>query len=243
MTGGIDAVSLRAIARDMGMTAPAIYRYFPSLEALVAAARRRPLRRAAAAAGGGPRRRAGAEPVEPAAGHVPGVPRLVRGAPRRVRADLRRPEPGDSHTLLGDRGGPEHPGARFGAVFIQPILDLWHRSPFPTPPPELLRRRLGGQRLQPLRHHHHGDVPVQVAYASLSGWTRLYGLVAMEVFHRLDWAVTDTEALFELELETFTAQLLAGPPPGDDPSPTTAPGDDPPPASPTTDHAGGPAEG
>ena len=34
--GGPPAISLRAIARDMGMTAPAIYRYFPSLDALVA---------------------------------------------------------------------------------------------------------------------------------------------------------------------------------------------------------------
>src|ERR1700755_2544603 len=34
-SGGSSAVSLRAIARDMGMTAPAIYRYFPSLDALV----------------------------------------------------------------------------------------------------------------------------------------------------------------------------------------------------------------
>src|SRR5882672_12208641 len=36
MAGGPHAFSLRAIARDMGMTAPAIYRYFPSLDALVA---------------------------------------------------------------------------------------------------------------------------------------------------------------------------------------------------------------
>src|SRR4051812_44586825 len=33
--GGPPAISLRAIARHMGMTAPAIYRYFPSLDALV----------------------------------------------------------------------------------------------------------------------------------------------------------------------------------------------------------------
>src|SRR5690554_1483149 len=32
---GPAAISLRAIAREMGMTAPALYRYFPSLEALV----------------------------------------------------------------------------------------------------------------------------------------------------------------------------------------------------------------
>jgi len=35
--GGPAAVSLRAIARDLGMTAPAIYRYFPSLDALMQA--------------------------------------------------------------------------------------------------------------------------------------------------------------------------------------------------------------
>src|SRR5215469_3655476 len=33
--GGPSAISLRAIARDMGMTAPAIYRYFASLDALI----------------------------------------------------------------------------------------------------------------------------------------------------------------------------------------------------------------
>jgi len=35
--GGPQSISLRAIARDMGMTAPAIYRYFPSLDQLVPA--------------------------------------------------------------------------------------------------------------------------------------------------------------------------------------------------------------
>src|ERR671913_1960482 len=32
---GVDGLSLRAIAREMGMTAPALYRYFPSREDLV----------------------------------------------------------------------------------------------------------------------------------------------------------------------------------------------------------------
>ena len=32
---GIDGLGLRAVAREMGMTAPALYRYFASLEDLV----------------------------------------------------------------------------------------------------------------------------------------------------------------------------------------------------------------
>ncbi|MGH2603266.1 MAG: TetR/AcrR family transcriptional regulator, partial [Dehalococcoidia bacterium] len=35
VAGGPAAISLRAIARDMGMTAPALYRYYPSLDSLV----------------------------------------------------------------------------------------------------------------------------------------------------------------------------------------------------------------
>jgi AcrR family transcriptional regulator len=35
--GGASAISVRAIARQVGVTAPAIYRYFPSLDALMSA--------------------------------------------------------------------------------------------------------------------------------------------------------------------------------------------------------------
>src|SRR6266568_8541919 len=37
--GGASAISVRAIARQVGVTAPAIYRYYPSLDALMSALR------------------------------------------------------------------------------------------------------------------------------------------------------------------------------------------------------------
>src|SRR3989442_2870030 len=37
VASGPDGLALRAIARDMGMTAPALYRYFPSREELLTA--------------------------------------------------------------------------------------------------------------------------------------------------------------------------------------------------------------
>jgi AcrR family transcriptional regulator len=37
--GGAGAISVRAIARQVGITAPGIYRYFPSLDALISALR------------------------------------------------------------------------------------------------------------------------------------------------------------------------------------------------------------
>ncbi|SCL51511.1 transcriptional regulator, TetR family [Micromonospora citrea] len=203
VTGGIEAISLRAIARDMGMTAPAIYRYFPSLEALVAALAGDlydELRARLESA----RDDAGAEPVD----RLLAMSRAFRAwsvtHPAEFGLIFGARVPG-LDAFVDDCADPEHPGARFGAVFVQPIIDLWHRSPFPTPPAELLRERLGG-RLEPLRLSH-GDVPIEVAYAFLSGWTRLYGLVAMEVFGQLAWAVTEAEPLFELELATFAAAL------------------------------------
>ncbi|PZF86981.1 TetR/AcrR family transcriptional regulator [Micromonospora deserti] len=206
VTGGVDAISLRAIARDMGMTAPAIYRYFPSLEALVAALAgdlydELRLRLEAT------RDDAGAEPVDQLLAMCRAFRAWSVAHPAEFGLIFGAPSPG-LDGFVDDCVDPDHPGARFGAVFVQPIIDLWHRSPFPTPPAELLRQQLGG-RLEPLRLSH-GEVPIEVAYAFLSGWTRLYGLVAMEVFRQLTWAVTEAEALFELELAMFTAQLGGG---------------------------------
>ncbi|MCM0675065.1 TetR/AcrR family transcriptional regulator [Micromonospora phytophila] len=207
VTGGVEAVSLRAIARDMGMTAPAIYRYFPSLEALVTALAGDlydELRMRLEAARDG----TGDDPVA----QLSAMSRAFRAwsvaHPAEFGLIFGAPAPG-LDGFVDDCTDPDHPGARFGAVFVQPLIDLWHRSPFPTPPRELIERHLGG-RLEPLRQSH-GEVPIEVAWAFLSGWTRLWGLVAMEVFHQMDWAVTDPEALFELELTTFAAQLAPRP--------------------------------
>src|SRR5688572_609582 len=35
VSGGPGSISLRAVARDMGLTAPALYRYYPALDSLV----------------------------------------------------------------------------------------------------------------------------------------------------------------------------------------------------------------
>ncbi|MGS2614685.1 TetR/AcrR family transcriptional regulator [Micromonospora sp. LZ34] len=211
--GGTEAISLRAIARDMGMTAPAIYRYFPSLEALVAALAgdlydelRLRLEAARDAAGGAP--------VDQLMAMCRAFRAWSVAHPAEFGLIFGAPTPGLA-AFADDCVDPDHPGARFGAVFLAPMIDLWHRSPFPTPPAELLRERLG-DRLEPLRLSH-GEIPIEVTYTFLSGWTRLYGLVAAEVFAQLSWAVTEPEALFELELATFTAQL-GGERPGPAPS-------------------------
>jgi AcrR family transcriptional regulator len=204
VTGGPQAISLRAIARDMGMTAPAIYRYFPSLDALIVALAGDlydELGKTIEAA----REAAGDQPL----GQLAAMARAFRlwsiQHPVEFALMFGTPVPGMA-AFTEDCVDENHPGARFGALFMRPFLDLWHRAPFRTPPRELMERQLG-RSLEPLRQSH-GDVPIEVAYMFLSSWIRLYGLVSMEVFNHLRWAVTEPEALFETELASFVQQLV-----------------------------------
>lgn len=64
--GGASAISVRAIARQVGVTAPAIYRYFPSLDALMSALRESLISELCAA-------------VESARGQSGGMARAFRG--------------------------------------------------------------------------------------------------------------------------------------------------------------------
>jgi AcrR family transcriptional regulator len=207
VTGGAQAISLRAIARDMGMTAPAIYRYFPSLDALIVDLAGDLLNEL----------REHLEAARDAAGDSP-VAQLAATARAFRNWSVRHPVefglvfgslvPGVD-AFPDNCTNEDDPGARLGAVFIVPLLELWHRSPIPLPPPAQVDHRLA-ESLGPMRERHR-ELPVEVARLMLSGWTMLYGLVSTEVYHQLRWAVSDPEALFEAELATFLRQLSPGP--------------------------------
>lgn len=205
--GGPTAISLRAIARDMGMTAPAIYRYFPSLDALVAELAEDlydELREAIEAAG-----RAAAEPLAQLLEMARAFRRWSVGHPAEFALMFGNPVPGVTG-FEADCVSPDHAGARFGAPFLAAFGEAWQHTPFQTPPVEVIEAELG-PHLGPYRDTVGPDVPVQIVYAYLSAWTRLYGLVALEVFGHMRWAVTDMGALFELELAAFANTLLLGP--------------------------------
>ena len=87
---GADGLSLRAVARELGMVSSALYRYFPSRDDLLTAliidaydALGEAAEQAIADASRRPR------PARPVAGRLPRDPRLGAGPPARVRADLR----------------------------------------------------------------------------------------------------------------------------------------------------------
>jgi AcrR family transcriptional regulator len=209
--GGPSAISLRAIARTLGVSAAALYRYFPSLEALVielAGDLYDELREAvttaardAVATGGG----AEADPWAVAALRLGAMARAYRawslGHPAEFALIFGNPVPGIAE-LEDDCLSPDHPGARLGAAFLEPFVALWRSG-------DAAGRRVAdlGASTAPLVAVHGGDLPAAALSAFLAGWTRLYGLVAMEVFGHLRWAVTDVGPLFEAELAAFLREL------------------------------------
>ncbi|MGH3661142.1 MAG: TetR/AcrR family transcriptional regulator [Micromonosporaceae bacterium] len=213
---GPAAISLRAIAREIGMTAPALYRYFPSHEALMeglcvdlSSELVTELMRA--------------RDAEPSSD--PAVKLLAACLAFRTWAidhpaefslifasTRRHPQAGAAGASAADASGDGCVGGlrevkhRFGEVFLEQVLELWQRNHFPLPPSEDLPEALCEQ----LRRYVDEDqlgIPIGVAHVFLSGWARLYGLVALEVFGHLDFALDDVEPMFQAEINQLARQL------------------------------------
>jgi len=199
---GTAAVTLRAIARDMGMTAPALYRYYPSLETLVEALCAHFFDECsdtieAARDGAGPdpgdKLFAACRAFRGWSMAHPAEFGLMFGKPL---ADL---DP-DHHEM----SEAHQAGLRFAGVFAALFAEIWARQPFEVP--EYIAPELASQL------HTYVDqlglpLPVGAVQLFLSCWIRLYGMVAMEVFGHLHFALTDAEPMFEAELEIAARQI------------------------------------
>jgi AcrR family transcriptional regulator len=202
---GPDAVSLRAIAREMGMTAPALYRYFGSHEELikhVIADIFTELTNDLHAA------------IDGAGGDLVAKVIAAAHAFRRWSLDHQRefgmlfgtPLPGvniEQDEITAECGG------KFGNTFFALILELWRKHPFPVPADEEIDPGL----LDQLERYRHGlgdlaaDLPRGLLLIFLRCWVRLYGIVSLEVFGHLGFALDDAEPMFEIMLAE-TAPLL-----------------------------------
>lgn len=203
---GAEAVSLRAIAREMGMTAPALYRYFGSHEDLLAnvvgdifneiSADIQAAISVAAAASGGDL-----------------TQKLIAACREFRRWSLsHRPEFsmlfGSPLPALGCSPALDDPCAeaarKFGDTFMVLFAELWLRHPFPVTPDEEIEPGLRGQ-LARYREFLGADLPLGTLLTFLRCWVRLYGMVCLEVFEHLRFALEDSSPMFE-----YTLTELAG---------------------------------
>jgi AcrR family transcriptional regulator len=217
VTDGPEAVSLRAIAREMGMTAPGLYRYFSSHEELI----RHVIAGIFTELGADIRR--AIEAAVPAADDMTAKMTVKMVAACREfrrwalshRAEFALlfgvPMPGldDGRYDIADECA-----LAFAGTFFELFLELWTAAPFPVPAAEDidpgLRDQLGRYR-DVLDTH----LPVGAMLTFLRCWMVLYGAVAMEVFGHLSFALEDAAPMFELTLGDLAALVgLRYPRPG-----------------------------
>ncbi len=206
-TEGASGLSLRAIARELGASSSAVYRYVASRDELLTrliVGRLRRLGAAVEAAGGcrGPRR-----PGRPLVGGLRRGAGLGPGQPQRVRPDLRHAgarlhRPARHHRtrrrrvsnvllgILADAAAAEHPTSAMAGDDVPP----------------------GGRKaLAPVRSIVPPNVSDALLQRGLMAWAALFGTVSFEVFGQLHGIVGDQpgdrEAFFAESVRRWATQV------------------------------------
>jgi AcrR family transcriptional regulator len=211
VTSGPEAVSLRAIAREMGMTAPGLYRYFGSHEELlrhvcagIFTELAGDIHQAIQAAAG---------PTEPTPDQMAAklTIKMVAACREFRRWALNHnaefgllfgvPLPGldDGRYDLADECA-----LAFAGTFFTLFLELWRAAPFPVPAPEQIDPGLRDQ-LSRYRLALDTDLPMGAVLTFLRCWTVLYGAVSMEVFGHMKFALEDAAPMFEMTLSDLAS--------------------------------------
>jgi AcrR family transcriptional regulator len=212
VSDGTQALSLRAIAREMGMTAPALYRYFPSHDELL--------------------RNVAADIFTELAGYIRGEIEAAAGQAESAGAQ----EPGGVMTAKliaacqafrswGLAHRPEYSmifasplpaldmmhrdavldcGFQFGQVFLDLFTELWRKLPFPVPDSAVLGESMRSQ-LSRYAELTGSDLPLGAVQVFLRCWVVLYGTVSLEVFGHLQFALEDPAPMFDLMLADLAA--------------------------------------
>jgi AcrR family transcriptional regulator len=202
---GPEAVSLRAIAREMGMTAPGLYRYFGSHEELI----RHVIAGIFTELGADIHQAIkAAAPAAQAAADVAGKMTVKMVAACREFRRWALSHSAEFGLLFGvplpglDDGRydiADECALAFAGTFFTLFLELWNAAPFPVPAAEDIDPGLRDQ-LGRYRDALDADLPVGAVLTFLRCWTVLYGAVAMEVFGHMSFALQDAAPMFELTL-------------------------------------------
>jgi len=204
VSDGYDGLSLRAIARAMGMSAPALYRYYASREDLIAALVDELKTELT-------------EALEAARDAQPDVVSKLLAVSREFRrwavahpAEFTLVFTSAAIGLDRRRDDEIDPaGERFGQVFGGLITELFLTRPFPIASDDEIDAALEPQ-LQQWTDCFPQPLPLGVCHAFLTCWIRLYGTVSMEVFGQLKFALSDAGPMFEAELRNMGELLGIG---------------------------------
>lgn len=186
---GLSAVTMRAIAHEVGMTSPALYRYYDGHERVLAAVCVDLFDELIAAL----------QSAESEDG--PGARMVATCRAFRAWALTHPPEFGlvfaNPIPPIGDdvEGPLDEAGMRFAATFAAVFVPLWQEYRFPVPEDGAIDPVLRAQ----LEQHAvlMPGLPLGAIFVFVACWARLVGIVSAEAFGQLTWAAEHTEPFFE----------------------------------------------
>lgn len=204
-TGGL---SLRGIAREMGITAPAIYNYYPRLDDLITALI------IDAFKSHGDAMDAAAHAAEPA-GDVAAVHAALL-----MYRDWGVANPVDFQLIYGNPiPGYAAPGEitiplarRPFDILSRYFIRLWQsgmmRVPpeYEAPPASVLGYLLGW------RDDVDATMPEHLMYILMAGWTRIHGVAVLEIVGQLAPALGDVDAFYRYEVDAILIEFGLTPP-------------------------------
>jgi AcrR family transcriptional regulator len=188
--GGAQAVSVNAIAKELGVSGPALYRYFSSRDELLAELITDAYHDLAKAL-----ERAVEDPGVPPSRRLSDVARAYRtwavGQPHRYRLLFRAPVPGyDPYTVQLVTAAH-----RSMEVLLELMKDLPPQSRGPG------NAELGAQFDQWVQARELKDVDPSLARRAVSLWARMHGLVSLEIDGNFASMGLDGESLYAAEVE------------------------------------------
>jgi AcrR family transcriptional regulator len=191
-------LSLRAVARDLGMVSSAVYRYFASRDELLTALILDAYNSLGAA-------------TEQAEGAVARSDLLGRwlATCRGVR-DWARANPHEYALIYGSPvpgyAAPQDtiaPASRVALLLVAILRDGHERGRVPAERGERIPRVVRTQLAQLGRQPGLGGLPETVLARGLTAWVHLFGLINFELFGRLDDVIDDLDTYFDYEMGTL----------------------------------------
>ncbi len=198
---GVEALSLSAVAREVGVTPPALYRYFegkPGLTVAVYEAVTRDFVDTVAKA-------AGALDPEDFGGQLYAATRAV--------LDWSVANPGEFDLLMGagyarlvasQRHVDQVLIRELGGLFGQTFAQLWRRGILRYPSEQEIEPRLRAQVTAYGRLMEH-EYPAGVAMVMITCWRQIYGLLCMAVYGHMASSFDDCLPLFENMMDDLLA--------------------------------------
>jgi AcrR family transcriptional regulator len=193
-------ISLRSIAAEMGMTAPALYRYVESYDDLIFRVAADVYDDVVAALEEARERYPSDDPAA----------RITAAATAfRQWAIAHRTEFGlifTSPLTAGTSEGAQicaQAGSRFGALFSELFIQVWERFGFAIPSDDqldpVLRERLTSGEAEHSEFHakwRDDSIPLGLQWQFVWIWSRLYGTVTLEVYEHVDTVIVESGVLF-----------------------------------------------